>query len=163
MKASQALDVGSIPITRSSSLSIFFILILFVAGCATAGQIHKKPAVISSQLFIWPVRGRVEVAIKGIVIQPDRVENVVAAHEGRVSFVDPRFRGYGKTILVRHPGDFSTVYAGCAEITVRLGQWVRQGDGIAKIDPAKPSGARGLYFEIRKSAQAVDPLKYLSS
>lgn len=85
---------------------------------------------------------------------------VVAARDGRVQFVETGMPGYGRTIVIEHSPDFSTVYARNSEILVALGQWVRRGEPVARV--ARDGGrSPRLYFEIRKKSRAVDPLQFL--
>jgi septal ring factor EnvC (AmiA/AmiB activator) len=150
-------------------------LIFFLTGCAT-GRYDKHSASPPSgavyapadQQFLWPLKGEVAVPYgapdrgapaKGIVIRSARGGDVVASRDGRVRYVDESLRGYGKTIVIEHTPQFSTVYAGIAEILVRPGQQVRQGEPVAR--QAAAAGPARLYFEIRKESKAVDPAPYL--
>jgi septal ring factor EnvC (AmiA/AmiB activator) len=123
-----------------------------------------------SQSFVWPLRGELtvpyggqeeSVAIKGIVIQGKEGENVVAAQDGRVSFVDEKLKGYGKTIILEHTQDLSTVYARNSEILVTPGQRVRQGEPIARVGRAGRGSVPQLYFEVRRKARPENPAQYL--
>ena len=101
------------------------------------------------------------VSLKGIVIESKEGDRVVAAGDGRVILIDEKLKGYGKTIIIEHSGNFSTVYARNSEILVALGQWVRRGEPIAKIGRMGKGVSPQLYFEIRKRMKAEDPRYYL--
>ena len=102
------------------------------------------------------------VSIQGVVIKPEKPGVVVAARSGRVSFVDQALRGYGKTVILEHSKEFSTVYARNSVILVSAGQSVKRGDPIAETGFEGKGASPQLYFEVRRHARAEDPLKYLS-
>jgi len=154
-------------------------LTIFLTGCArreyyspvgleAAGGKFLTEAV--AERLVWPLKGQVvfsygaredRVGIKGIVIRADEGSLVRAAQDGRVSFVDESLSGYGRTVILEHSPDLTTVYARHAEILVKLGQWVRQGEPIAKIGRAGRGTFPQLYFEVRRRLKPEDPLKYL--
>lgn len=101
--------------------------------------------------------------VKGILIRAREGELVGAAAEGNVAFVDQNLPGYGKTIIIEHSGEYSSVYARNAEILVKVGQRVRQGEPIAKAGNKGKGGSPQLYFEIRRRSRAEDPLSYLTT
>ena len=122
------------------------------------------------QSFAWPLKGQVvisfgekeeKVSAKGIVIRPREGGLVLAARDGRVSFVDERLKGYGRTVIIEHTLEFSTVYARNSEILVKSGQWVLQGEPIARVGDKGKNAVPQLYFEVRRNARAEDPLLYL--
>ena len=101
------------------------------------------------------------VSSKGIVIESKEGERVLAAEDGRVVLVDEKLKGYGKTIIIEHANNLSTVYARNATILVQVGESVKRGDLIAKVGRAGRGFSPQLYFEIRKKAKAEDPRFYL--
>jgi septal ring factor EnvC (AmiA/AmiB activator) len=78
---------------------------------------------------------------------------VTAAAEGRVVFADLRMEGYGKTVILEHPGGFWTVYAHLADISVLKGEKIRQGRPLGRLDDRN----KRLYFEFRRGDRAEDP------
>ncbi len=121
--------------------------------------------------FIWPVRGEI---IKefgrhgnkrhlGIGIKAQEGTPVVAAAGGRVVFVSEAFQAYGKTILLEHPGGYTTVYAHNREIFVEEGAEVEEGQKIAEVGMTGRTSQPHLYFEIRFGEDARNPLHYLGS
>ncbi|MFN7972515.1 MAG: peptidoglycan DD-metalloendopeptidase family protein [Acidobacteriota bacterium] len=97
----------------------------------------------------------------GIVIDAPDGTAVACIEAGRVVFAD-WFTGYGKLVIVDHGDKVYSLYARVDELEVKVGDVVAAGQVIARV--ADPGGAdvRGLYFEIRRGAQAVDPLGWLS-
>ena len=150
-------------------------LIFFLTGCAA--QRYHRPSVGNelpmpalTGTFRWPLEGHLVVPFgakeegvssKGIVVEGSEGQFVSAAQEGKVVYIDEGLRGYGKTLILEHSGNFSTVYARNSEILVQAGQWVRQGQAIARVGRAGKGGMPRVYFEIRRSAKPEDPLHYL--
>jgi septal ring factor EnvC (AmiA/AmiB activator) len=152
--------------------------IIFLTGCARQGYHTVQPAgpafvaAGDSQPFAWPLEGRVAVPFgarengvrtKGVVIEAKEGSAVVASRDGRVQFVEDGMPGYGRTVVIEHSPEFSTVYARNAEVLVALGQWVRRGETIARAGRSARGEAPQLYFEIRRKSRAVDPIQFLRS
>ena len=144
----------------------FIFLIFFLTGCA--GQRYHKGSA-GTEAFGCPLQGRLIVPFggqeegvtsKGIVLEGYEGQPVLAAKDGRVAYTDEGLRGYGKTLILEHSGDFSTVYARNAEILVSPGQPVHRGQAIARIGRAGKGGVPRVYFELRHSAKPEDPLRY---
>lgn len=121
--------------------------------------------------FVWPLQGNMvvpfgakedNVSTKGIVIAAREGEPVIAAETGRVTFLSEKMKGYGRTIILEHAAEYSTVYARLAKILVKSGDWVRQGQEIAVVGSAGRGGSPQLYFEIRRRARAENPIPHLS-
>jgi lipoprotein NlpD len=117
--------------------------------------------------FIWPARGSLlagfsETSSKGLDIGGKPGDPVVAAAAGQVLYTGTGIRGFGKLIVIRHDGGFSSVYAHNREILVKEGQSVARGQRIAELGDTDADRPK-LHFEIRKSGRPVDPLRYLPS
>ncbi len=154
-----------------------FAVIFFLTGCASQ-RYHKailekqkfRTDLTGAPTFHWPLQGRLIVPFggkdegissKGILVEGSEGQCVYAAQEGQVIFVDESLQGYGKTLILEHSSDFSTVYARNAEILVSIGQWVRQGQVVARVGRAGKGGIPRVYFELRHFAKPEDPLRYL--
>ncbi len=120
--------------------------------------------------FIWPLKGKItshygakkgDIKNKGIDIRAREGSRVVASRAGRISFRDEKVKGYGKTIIIQHEGDYSTVYAHNSQIMVKSGDWVRQGEVIARAGSTGRTSIPVLHFEIRKKHQPRNPFHYL--
>jgi len=120
--------------------------------------------------FIWPTKGKITTSFKqkndgvfskGIDIQTDSSKDVVASRDGNVSFAGV-LTGYGKTIIIDHKDEYSTVYSGNGAIFVKNGDAVTQGFLIAKTGDPLKRGISALHFEIRKKHKPQNPLFYLS-
>jgi septal ring factor EnvC (AmiA/AmiB activator) len=96
----------------------------------------------------------------GIEIVPQNSMLVKAVHQGIVRFAD-YFDGYGFLIIIDHGLAFHTLYGHCSEFFVQKGQVVQEGDPIAQVGDIGSMQGTTLYFEIRHSAAAQDPLQWL--
>ncbi len=146
-----------------------FFLIIFLTGCATRGY-HKPVAnvVVAEVLpvFQWPIAGRIAsryggledgVTLKGVVLQGEEGQGVLAVEQGEVVYVDDSLRGYGKTVVLEHKNTFSTVYARNSQVMVKVGDFVRKGQIIAHIGRAGKGSSAQLYFEVRRDTKPIDP------
>ncbi len=83
---------------------------------------------------------------------------VFSVGEGVALFAGTGMSGYGKMIVVRHPGGVSTVYAHNSRLLVRKGQKIRRGQRIALSGRTGRSRGAHLHFEVRSGITAIDPL-----
>ena len=123
----------------------------------------------------WPVAGRVEVAFgktvdpdsgmvmvqKGIDLRAPNLAPVRAVFKGTVVFAD-RFKGFGRMVIVEHPGGFYTLYSHLAKIKVKSGRQVNQYNVLGLLGESESTKGPYLYFEIRRGKKPVDPLRWLA-
>lgn len=118
----------------------------------------------------WPLEGTVEAGFgerrsgdlqrTGIVIEADGGAEVTAVAPGRVVFSD-WLRGLGLLVIIDHGDGYLTLYGHGQALYADVGEWVDTGQIVAT---AGSSGARtrpGVYFEIRRGEQPVDPTDWL--
>lgn len=67
--------------------------------------------------------------------------------------------GYGKTIVIRHGNDRTTLYAHLSALNVRKGERVAQGQHIGAVGSTGWSTGPHLHFEFRVNGQHLDPMK----
>jgi murein DD-endopeptidase MepM/ murein hydrolase activator NlpD len=79
---------------------------------------------------------------------------VVAAASGEVALVSQSLGGLGTIVLLRHPGDYLTVYGRIEGVKVAKGDFVNQGQ---KIGVVSPSTQPRMHFEVRHGADSMDP------
>ena len=96
----------------------------------------------------------------GIEIAPQDSMLVKAVHQGIVRYADYT-DGYGFLIIIDHGLAFYTLYGHCSEFFVSKGQVVQEGDPIARVGDIGSLQGTTLYFEIRHTAEAQDPLQWL--
>lgn len=87
---------------------------------------------------------------------------VVAVQDGTVKYSDRKIRGYGKMIVIEHPGKVFSVYAHLNKLMVRSGDKVKRGQMIAHTGNTGRSTGPHLHFEIRIKNEARDPAEYVS-
>jgi murein DD-endopeptidase MepM/ murein hydrolase activator NlpD len=67
--------------------------------------------------------------------------------------------GYGNTVIVRHGGDKTTLYAHLSRIDVRRGERVQQGQRIGAVGATGTATGPHLHYEFRVGGRHVDPLR----
>jgi len=65
--------------------------------------------------------------------------------------------GYGKAVIVRHHGQYSTVYAHLSRINVHRGQRIAQNDTIGAVGQTGWATGPHLHYEFRVAGQARNP------
>lgn len=72
-----------------------------------------------------------------------------------------RLGAYGKVVILKHAGDYRSVYAHARRLLVRKGQFVEKAQKIAEVGMTGRTTGPHLHFEIRRRDVAMDPLLYL--
>jgi murein hydrolase activator len=123
----------------------------------------------------WPTRGRLEapfghvvelesglvVRNRGILIRAQSGLPVLSVSGGRVAYSGV-VAGFGRTLVIDHGDGFHTVYGHLARSFVSQGDEVGSLMKVAEVGLEPLTGKPGLYFEVRRSSEAVDPLEWLS-
>lgn len=122
----------------------------------------------------WPTEGRIVVSFgaqvhprfgtrtvrNGVDIEAAEGKDVFAVYAGQVIYTG-WFKGYGNLIIVDHEHEYYTLYAHMAEIAVKEGDQVRQGQRIGTVgDTGSLEGPR-LYFEVRHQGRPQNPEQWL--
>lgn len=130
----------------------------------------QTPPALSGDGFVWPARGRVisrfgekpnGIRNAGIDIAATEGAPVLAAENGIVVYAGEEIPGYGRMLLVRHAGNFTSAYAHNSELLVRVGDVVGRGQPIAVMGATGSVPSPRLHFELRAGRQPVDPLPHL--
>ncbi len=120
--------------------------------------------------YIWPAKGvftsgygwRWGRMHKGIDIAAPIGTPIVAAADGKIVSAGWNSGGYGNLVKIKHFDGSISFYAHNSKIMVRNGQWVKQGQQIAKMGSTGFSTGPHLHFEIRvKGTKAVNPVALL--
>lgn len=98
-----------------------------------------------------------EMMHEGIDVEAPLGTSVRAAAPGKIKSVTDSAK-IGKNIIIDHGQDISTVYGHLAEILVKPGDTVSQGQVIARVGKTGITTGPMLYFEVRVQGTAVDPL-----
>lgn len=127
--------------------------------------VTAPPSTSPPEGWLWPAKGKLtgrfgEGGGKGIDIVGDRHTPVIAVAPGRVVYSGSGLRGYGRLVIVKHPGEFLSAYAHNQEMLVKEGESVNAGQKIALMGDSDADRVK-LHFEIRQYGRPLDPLKYL--
>jgi murein DD-endopeptidase MepM/ murein hydrolase activator NlpD len=123
----------------------------------------------SNLAFAWPVRGQISSRYgrrgkrghDGVDIRAPRGTPVVAAEAGRVIHSGGGLGDYGKVVILKHVGRYSTVYAHQDHIRVSKGEFVEKGEVIGSVGTSGNASGPHLHFEVRRDRVPDDPLSYL--
>ena len=122
----------------------------------------------------WPTEGRIVSAFgpqvhprfgtrtfrNGVDIEAVEGTEIAAVYAGHVVYTG-WFKGYGNLIILDHGHEYYTLYAHIADIQVKEGDDVRQGQRIGTVgDTGSLVGPR-LYFEVRYQGKPQDPAEWL--
>lgn len=142
-----------------------------------ADALADIPADLGSRTGIARQKGRLPMPVKGPVraaygqqrgsglnwqgwlIGAPAGTEVNAVAYGRVAFAD-WLRGYGLLIIIDHGQGYLSLYAHNESLLREAGAWVEAGE-IISIVGDNPGSGQGLYFELRKNGDAVDPAAWL--
>ncbi len=129
---------------------------------------------ILGTLFQYPVLGRISSYFGN---RPDPFTGVVRFHNGldivnrpgtpiraamAGTVADAAFNAnYGNYVILRHPGNFQTLYGHMTRSLVVRNQKVSQGQVIGELGTTGYSTGPHLHFSIFRNLEPVDPLRYL--
>lgn len=102
-----------------------------------------------------------DVAWQGWLLDAEVGESVRAVAYGRVAYAD-WLRGYGMMVIIDHGDGFMTLYGQNRSLIAAVGDWVEPGDVIALAGDSGGAARPGLYFQIRRDGQPVDPAGWLA-
>ncbi len=134
-------------------------------------RIHPHSARQNRGHLPWPLRGRIIGAygarhpvsgrLRGIQIAPLRDDKIHSIAGGQVKFAD-WFGGFGLTMVVDYGGGLVAIYAHNDALYRKPGDWVEQGDLLAKAGSTGWVERRLLYFELRDHGKPVNPTRWLA-
>ncbi|OGP59456.1 MAG: hypothetical protein A2162_12515, partial [Deltaproteobacteria bacterium RBG_13_52_11b] len=129
----------------------------------------KEKIVYPKSDFIWPLWGSRTAGFddsdrdrhQGIDIASPLGTPIKASSSGVVVYSGNTIKGYGNLIILRHPGEWVTVYAHNQANLVEEGTSVEKGQVIAKVGQTGRATGPHLHFEVRRNNKAVDPMLLL--
>ena len=134
-------------------------------------KIIKSEIIYSKESnFIWPTKGDIIINFgkrknglvsDGINIKAPDGKPILSTASGKVIFVGSEIRGFGNLIMIRHENGFISAYAHLKSITIKKGQFVKQGEKIGLVGKSGYVKTSQLHFELRKGIYPVDPRKFL--
>lgn len=92
----------------------------------------------------------------GVVFNARAGAEVKSVGYGRVAFAD-WLRGYGLLMIIDHGDGYMSLYGRNESLLQDAGDWVEAGQVVAVVGQGNLDAPAGLYFELRKDGQAVDP------
>ncbi|MGH8462338.1 MAG: murein hydrolase activator EnvC family protein [Stenotrophobium sp.] len=119
----------------------------------------------------WPVRGPLlasygqpkangHLAWTGIWIAAREGTPVHAVAKGRVVYVGWLQR-YGLIVILQHEDGYYTLYGHNNAVLKTAGEWAQAGETIAQAGATGGYEQDGVYFELRKGTDALNPAKWL--
>ena len=129
----------------------------------------ETPSVAATGLpaFLLPVSGRLvtgfgeaapgQVRSRGISLAARAGAQVVSPGAGRIAFAGP-WRGFGQIVIVEHPGGWTSLVAGMAQLDSRVGDSVVAGSPLGIAGAGRPV----VTLELRRAGQPVNPLDHVS-
>jgi len=120
----------------------------------------------------WPTNGRVlqrygttrrgtNLKWQGILIGAKSGTPVRAVHRGRVAFAD-WLRGYGLMLIIDHGAGYMSLYGHNRSLYKEPGDWVEDGELVARVGDSGGKTRPALYFEIRAGGAPLDPRRWLA-
>ncbi|WP_303907041.1 peptidoglycan DD-metalloendopeptidase family protein [Thiohalomonas denitrificans] len=126
----------------------------------------QNQKVTASTKWRWPTTGKVVTRFalqkgkKGIDIQGQAGQMVLATAGGQVVYSGKGLIGYGNMVIIKHSDTYLSAYGHNRRLLVGEGEQVKPGQKIAEMGQRSKSGSI-LHFEIRKNGRPVDPMRYL--
>jgi lipoprotein NlpD len=119
--------------------------------------------------LVWPVRGKMSSRFgwrngrghDGIDIPAKTGTPIVAAAAGRVIHSGRGLGDYGRVVIVKHEGYYSTVYAHNRRNRVEKGDFVEKGEVIGEVGSSGNASGPHVHFEVRHNRKPMDPLLFL--
>jgi septal ring factor EnvC (AmiA/AmiB activator) len=97
---------------------------------------------------------------KGVYIEGPVGAEVKAVYPGRVDF-SGWLKGYGQIVVINHGSRYFSVSAHLSKRLKDVGNTVEEGEIIGFLGQTGSLKGPGLYFELRKGGETLDPLQWL--
>ncbi|HSP58583.1 MAG TPA: peptidoglycan DD-metalloendopeptidase family protein [Halomonas sp.] len=118
----------------------------------------------------WPVQGSLASRFRngdgvhrnGLLILAAEGTPVQAVHAGRVVFSD-WMRGFGNLLILDHGDQVMTLHAHLQHFDVQVGESVSRGDTLGGVGVSGGQDRPGLYFEVRRNGDPIDPQTWVAS
>ncbi|MFH1380765.1 MAG: M23 family metallopeptidase [Candidatus Omnitrophota bacterium] len=171
----------------TKALFKFFYIICFVVIAVFVSKNVLLPFVykLKEPFFIMPIETKNEIPIrnddygdgyfgakrrggrihKGLDLAAKLKSPVYASKSGWAkTYTIPA--GYGKLVIINHPGGWQTRYGHLDSFSIKKSQWVSQGSIIGFVGKSGNANTKGLiphvHFEIRQNDEPQDPAVALS-
>lgn len=120
--------------------------------------------------FTWPVEGRLLSRFgpgqsgerqNGVTIAAPLNTPVRAAADGVVAYVGSGIQSLGGLVIVKHGGNWTSVYGYAAKLLVQRGQAVKKGQTLALSGETGATERPAVHFELRRGRTPIDPQSQL--
>jgi len=135
-------------------------------------EIGGKPFAKQRGKLPWPLKGRLlaqygqsksaRLKWNGLWIAGAEGSPVRAVAAGRVAYTGWMHR-YGLIAVLEHEGGFYSLYGHNQSVAVDVGDWVQPGDVVANVGATGGHEKNGLYFELRKGTEPINPGPWLKA
>ncbi len=115
-----------------------------------------------SSPFGWridPITGRLEFH-EGIDLAAPEGEPIHAVAAGVVTWAGPRY-GFGNIVMINDGQGYTTYYAHCEKVFVRIGQVIHRGETIALVGSTGMSTGPHVHFEVLRDNRPVNPAPFV--
>jgi len=137
-----------------------------------AAPLEERPFGSRTGKLQWPVDGELRQGFgtpraqgrmrsRGLVIAAESGSRVRAVYYGRVVFAD-WLSGFGQLIIIDHLDGYLSLYGYNQRLLRSTGDWVTPGEPVATVGESGGQARPGLYFEIRRNGQPVNPERWLA-
>jgi septal ring factor EnvC (AmiA/AmiB activator) len=144
-----------------------------VLGDIPAAPLEEQPFHTQRNALTWPTGGELRARYgserasgrtrwRGVVIDAAAGDPVRAVYHGRVVFAD-WLEGFGQLLIVDHKDGWLSLYGYNRQLLRSTGDWVAPGETIARAGASGGQRESGVYFEIRKQGEPVDPMGWLAA
>jgi len=119
----------------------------------------------------WPVKGKLrrnygerrgasQLRWNGVLIAAPAGNNVRAFSHGRVVYAD-WLQGMGLLMVIEHGDGYMSLYGHNQELLHGVGSWVQPGEVVARVGDSGGQSESGLYFELRKNGEPINPSSWV--
>lgn len=134
-------------------------------------DVDAEPFAGQTDRLAWPTKGsivkrfgesRAEGRLKwqGVLLGAPAGSDVRAVYHGRVVFSD-WLDGMGLLMIIEHGDGYMSLYGHNQDLLKDVGEWVVPDEMIAHVGDSGGRPTAGLYFEIRKNGEPVNPGKWI--
>lgn len=144
----------------------------------TSSTTTAAPATKGNGKFMWPVPSSSRISSpygyrihpiygtkkfhSGIDIAASSGSAIVAAEAGTVILSSWGYNGgYGNYVIISHGNGYTTRYAHCSNLYVKVGDTVKKGQTIAAVGSTGASTGPHCHFEVRINGESQNPVNYL--
>lgn len=103
-----------------------------------------------------PFSGRGSEFHSGVDIAAGYGTRIVATGSGKVTFSGYR-AGFGYTVVVNHGYGYTTMYAHCSSLNVKVGDQVKRGELIARMGRSGRATGPHVHYEITYNGRTINP------